>query len=61
MRFGVVVFPGSWSDADCYHALADVLGQDVRYVWHKDRDLSGLDCIILPGASPTATTSGRAP
>ena len=49
MRFGVVVFPGSWSDADCYHALADVLGQDVRYVWHKDRDLSGLDCIILPG------------
>ena len=49
MRFGVVVFPGSWSDADCYHALADVLGQGVRYVWHKERDLSGLDCIILPG------------
>jgi phosphoribosylformylglycinamidine synthase I len=49
MRFGVVVFPGTWSDTDCFHALADSLGQDVRYVWHKERDLSGLDCVILPG------------
>ena len=49
MRFGVVVFPGTWSDTDCFHALADALGQDVRYVWHKEHDLSGLDCIVLPG------------
>ena len=49
MRFGVVVFPGTWSDTDCFHALADSLGQDVRYVWHKERDLSALDCVILPG------------
>ena len=26
-----------------------VLGQPVRYVWHKESDLSGLDCVILPG------------
>jgi phosphoribosylformylglycinamidine synthase len=49
MRFGVIVFPGTWSDHDCYHALATVLGQSVRFVWHQERDLSGLDCVILPG------------
>ena len=49
MRFGIVVFPGTYSDGDCYHVAKSVLGQDARYVWHKDRDLSGLDCLILPG------------
>ena len=49
MRFGVVVFPGTWSDVDCFDALHDVFGQDVGYVWHKDTDLSGYDCVILPG------------
>ncbi|MQF48828.1 phosphoribosylformylglycinamidine synthase subunit PurQ [SAR202 cluster bacterium AC-647-N09_OGT_505m] len=49
MRFGIVVFPGTWSDGDCYHVVKSVLGQDVRYVWHKDRDLSDLECLILPG------------
>lgn len=49
MRFGIVVFPGTWSDSDCYHATHDVLGQDAEYVWHKTTDLSNYDCIILPG------------
>ena len=49
MRFGVVVFPGTWSDGDCYHATKNVLGQDADYVWHKEHDLSSFDCIILPG------------
>ncbi len=49
MRFGVVVFPGTWSDRDFGIALGDVMGQDVEYVWHKDRDLSRFDCIVLPG------------
>ena len=49
MRFGVVVFPGTWSDGDCYHAVTDVLGQDADYVWHKDTDLSRYDCVMLPG------------
>ena len=49
MRFGVVVFPGTWSDGDCYHAVKDVLGQDADYVWHKDTDLSSYNCVILPG------------
>jgi phosphoribosylformylglycinamidine synthase len=49
MRFGVVVFPGTWSDRDFHHVISEVLGEPVRYVWHRDRDLSGLDCVILPG------------
>ena len=49
MRFGVVVFPGTWSDGDCYHVLDEVLGQEVSYVWHKDTDLSSYDCVVLPG------------
>lgn len=49
MRFGVVVFPGTWSDGDCYHALHDAMGQEVDYLWHKDTNLTPYDCIILPG------------
>ena len=49
MRFGVVVFPGTWSDMDTYHVLDQVFHQPVEYVWHKDTDLSRFDCVILPG------------
>ena len=49
MKFGVVVFPGTWSDVDCFHVIRDYLEQDVDYIWHKDTDLSKFDCIILPG------------
>ncbi len=49
MKFGVVVFPGTWSDRDCFHVLKEVFRSQVEYVWHKEEDLSGYDCIILPG------------
>ena len=49
MKFGVVVFPGTWSDRDCGHVVEDVLGADLAYLWHKDRNLGGVDCVILPG------------
>ena len=49
MRFGVIVFPGTYSDTDCFHVLDDVFHQLVEYVWHKDTDLSAFDCVILPG------------
>src|SRR5262245_59144402 len=49
MNFGVGVFPGTWSDADFHHVIADVLRQPVRYVWHRETDLRRLDCVILPG------------
>jgi phosphoribosylformylglycinamidine synthase len=49
MKFGIIVFPGTWSDADCYYAVSDILGQKASYVWYKDIDLSAYDCVILPG------------
>ena len=49
MKAGVVRFPGSNCDRDCFHVLNDVLGADTRFVWHKDHDVSGLDLIVLPG------------
>lgn len=48
MRFGVLVFPGSNCDADCYHTV-EGLGQPVRYVWHKETSLRGIDAVIIPG------------
>jgi len=49
MKVGVVVFPGSNCDHDAYHAVKHVCGQEARFVWHKDADLSGLDAVVLPG------------
>ena len=49
MKFGVVVFPGSNCDHDCYHVLKHVLKKDTDFVWHKDGDVSKYDCIVLPG------------
>lgn len=51
MRFGIVVFPGTWSDTDCHHALGHILGHHTEYVWHKDSsDLRDrFDCLIIPG------------
>lgn len=49
MKFAVVVFPGSNCDADCYHVVDQVLGAQVEYRWHKERNLGDVDCVILPG------------
>ena len=49
MKFGVVVFPGSNCDQDCFYVIKDVLNRPVKYIWHKDKKLNNFDCIILPG------------
>ena len=49
MRFGILVFPGTWSDTDCHHAVSGVLEQEAGYVWHKSADLTGYDAVIVPG------------
>jgi phosphoribosylformylglycinamidine synthase I len=49
MTFGVIVFPGSNCDQDAYHAATAVLGQEARYIWHKDTELKGVDVLVLPG------------
>ncbi|MBM3293098.1 MAG: phosphoribosylformylglycinamidine synthase subunit PurQ [Candidatus Aminicenantes bacterium] len=49
MKFGVVVFPGSNCDFDTVHALREVIGRPTEILWHKDHDLRGADCVVLPG------------
>jgi phosphoribosylformylglycinamidine synthase len=49
MKFGVVVLPGSNCDHDALHVTKDVLGADAEVLWHKDTDLKGADCVIIPG------------
>lgn len=49
MKTGVIVFPGSNCDWDCYHVSKKVLNADTRFIWHQEEKLSGLDLIIIPG------------
>jgi len=49
MRWGVITFPGSNDDHDALWVARQVLGHDAVSLWHKDRDLQGVDCVILPG------------
>ncbi|MBI5892144.1 MAG: phosphoribosylformylglycinamidine synthase subunit PurQ [Deltaproteobacteria bacterium] len=49
MKFGVIVFPGSNCEQDCYHVVKNVFNQSAEYIWHKDTNIKGFDCIILPG------------
>ena len=45
----VVVFPGSNCDHDAYHAAKHVLGQEARFVWHKEGSVGDADLVVVPG------------
>jgi phosphoribosylformylglycinamidine synthase subunit PurQ / glutaminase len=47
-RIGVVTFPGSLDDADARRAVG-VAGGEAVALWHRDRDLHGVDAVVLPG------------
>ena len=49
MKVAILVFPGTWSEIDCYHAFTAVLSHDAAYVWHKETDLSRFDSVVVPG------------
>jgi phosphoribosylformylglycinamidine synthase len=49
MKFGIVILPGSNCDHDAHHVAKTVLGCDAELLWHKDTDLKGADCVIIPG------------
>jgi phosphoribosylformylglycinamidine synthase subunit PurQ / glutaminase len=49
MRLGILVFPGSNCDHDCYHVLKHTFGQSVDFVWHKEKSIEAYDAIIIPG------------
>jgi len=47
MKFGVVRFPGTCDDVDAQLAAARV--GDAELLWHADRDLQGVDAVVVPG------------
>ncbi len=47
MKFGVVRFPGSCDDVDALLAAQRVA--DAVILWHADRDLQGVDAVVVPG------------
>jgi len=47
MKFGVVRFPGSCDEVDALHA-AERIG-DAVLLWHGERDLHGVDAVVIPG------------
>jgi len=50
MKCGVVVFPGSNCDHDCFHILKYIFKLDTEWIWHKSNvDFSQFDLIVLPG------------
>ncbi|MCI4624531.1 MAG: phosphoribosylformylglycinamidine synthase subunit PurQ [Candidatus Magnetoovum sp. WYHC-5] len=47
---GIVVFPGSNCEYDCYHVVKEVLKTDGCFIWHKERHIdSSIKALILPG------------
>jgi phosphoribosylformylglycinamidine synthase len=49
VKFGIVVFPGSNCDHDCYYAVKDVLQQPAEFIWHGESRPKSVDAYILPG------------
>jgi phosphoribosylformylglycinamidine synthase len=48
MRWGVLQFPGSCDERDALNAC-ERTGAEARLVWHEERDLGGIDAVVVPG------------
>ncbi len=49
MNVGIITFPGSNCDRDCYFVFNDILKQPTRLIWHQETSLKGIDLVVLPG------------
>jgi phosphoribosylformylglycinamidine synthase len=47
VKFGVLRFPGSCDEVDALGAAARV--GDAELLWHRERDLKGVDAVVIPG------------
>jgi len=47
-KVGVLLFPGSNCEQDVVEAFRG-LGAEAELVWHGDRDLGGVDAVVVPG------------
>jgi phosphoribosylformylglycinamidine synthase len=49
MKWGVLQFPGSCDERDALHACTLASGEPARLIWHGERDLDGVDAMVVPG------------
>jgi phosphoribosylformylglycinamidine synthase subunit PurQ / glutaminase len=47
-KVGIVVFPGSCDERDAWEAVGRT-NLEPTYLWHGDRDLDGVEAVIVPG------------
>jgi phosphoribosylformylglycinamidine synthase I len=47
MKFGILRFPGTCDEVDAQLACERVANAEI--LWHRDRDLKGVDAIVVPG------------
>jgi phosphoribosylformylglycinamidine synthase len=45
--WGVLQFPGSCDERDALRACS--LAGEARLIWHEERDLGGIDAVVVPG------------
>jgi phosphoribosylformylglycinamidine synthase I len=48
VRIGVITFPGTLDDVDAARAVRRAGAEPVA-LWHSDRDLQGVDAVVVPG------------
>ncbi len=48
MRWGILQFPGSCDERDAL-AACERTGAEARLVWHEERELDGIDAVVVPG------------
>src|SRR4051812_5820349 len=49
VKFGVIRFPGSCDETDAMLACERVPGSSATLLWHGDKDLHGVEAVIVPG------------
>jgi phosphoribosylformylglycinamidine synthase len=49
VKFGVIRFPGSCDETDAVLACERLPGATAQLLWHGDRDLHGVDAVVVPG------------
>lgn len=49
MKLAVIRFPGSNCDDDARYVLEEILGAEVKMLWHQEQELGKVDAVVLPG------------
>lgn len=47
--FGILVFPGTNCEMDCYYVLNNLLKVNCKYIWHQETKDDDINAIIIPG------------